>query len=131
MPDALNEVFRVNNILEDVGGLVDPEDLPEVESSNGPGRAYSGSGARGNDELDNDADYATPAKKKYATSRPGTDGSSGVSSMTWQTRQSSASLTEKLLSSISPDAEARQNDNKAVMRLYLQQIRAQEETIRV
>ncbi|KAI9452663.1 hypothetical protein BJY52DRAFT_1402809 [Lactarius psammicola] len=94
MPDALNEVFRVNNILEDVGGLVDPEDLPEVESSNGPGRAYSGSGAGGNDELDNDTDYATPAKKN-----------------------------------ISPNAEARQNDNKAVMRLYLQQIRAQEETI--
>jgi len=139
MPDALNEVFRVNNMLEDVGGLVDPEDLPEVEDSNGTGRAYGGSGAGGNDEFDpNDADYATPAKKKFVTSCPGTDGgsvsisgSSGGGSTTRRMRQSSASLAEKLLSSISPDAEARQNDNRAVMRLYLQQIRAQEETIRV
>ncbi len=33
MPDALNKVFHVNNMLEDIGGLVDPEDLPEGSSS--------------------------------------------------------------------------------------------------
>ncbi|KAH9030581.1 hypothetical protein EDB83DRAFT_2319314 [Lactarius deliciosus] len=142
MPDALNEVFRVNHMMEDIGGLVDPEDLPEVENRSGvasaSGRASSGNGAGGNDEVDsnsNDADYATPAKKTFVTSRPGMDGGGSIgisgSSTTRRTRQSSASLAEKLLSSISPDAEARQNDNRAVMRLYLQQIRAQEETIRV
>ncbi|KAF8260203.1 hypothetical protein EI94DRAFT_1811982 [Lactarius quietus] len=31
MPNALSEVFHVNNMLEDIGGLVDPEDLPEEE----------------------------------------------------------------------------------------------------
>ncbi len=137
MPDALNKVFRVNNMLEDVGGLIDPEDLLEVEGSNSPGRVYSGNGASGNNELDsNDADYTTPAKEKFVTSCPGTDGGSvsisggsSVSSMTRQIRQSLVSLAEKLLSSISPDVEACQNDNRAVMCLYLQQICAQEETI--
>ena len=126
MPDALNEVFRVNNMLEDIGGLVDLEDLPE-----------GGSGAGRNDESDSDGvDDVAPAKKKFVTSRPGTDGGSvGIggsgSSTTRRTKHGSASLAEKLLSSISPDVEARQNDNRAVMRLYLQQIRAQEETIQV
>ncbi|KAH9024958.1 hypothetical protein EDB84DRAFT_1614164 [Lactarius hengduanensis] len=35
MPDALNEVFRVNNKMEDIGGLVDPEDLPEGGGGSG------------------------------------------------------------------------------------------------
>jgi hypothetical protein len=142
MPDALNEVFRVNNMLEDIGGLVDPEDLPEVEGGSSAGR--DGTGAGDADELDpNDADgadHATPAKKTFVTSRPGMDGGSiGVggggtgSSMTVTRRMKhgSASLAEKLLSSISPEAEADQNEKKAVLRLYLQQIRAQEETIRM
>ncbi|KAI9465755.1 hypothetical protein BJY52DRAFT_1220503 [Lactarius psammicola] len=126
MPDALNEVFRVNNMLEDIGGLVDPEDPPE-----------GGGGAGRHNDSDSDGiDDAPPSKKTYMTSRPGTDGGgigigSGSGSTTKRTKHGSASLAEKLLSSISPDAEARQNDNRAVMRLYLQQIRAQEETIRV
>ncbi|KAI9431135.1 hypothetical protein BJY52DRAFT_1232221 [Lactarius psammicola] len=126
MPDALNEVFRVNNMLEDIGGLVDPEDPPE-----------GGGGAGRHNDSDSDGiDDAPPLKKTYMMSRPGTDGGSigigsGSGSTTKRTKHSSASLAEKLLSSISPDAEARQNDNRAVMRLYLQQIRAQEETIRV
>ncbi|KAI9463182.1 hypothetical protein BJY52DRAFT_1184732 [Lactarius psammicola] len=126
MPDALNEVFRVNNMLEDIGGLVDPEDPPE-----------GGGGAGRHNDSDSDGiDDAPPSKKTYMTSRPGTDGGSigigsGSGSTTKRTKHGSASLAEKLLSSISPDAKARQNDNRAVMRLYLQQIRAQEETIHV
>ena len=109
MPDALNEVFHVNDMLEDIGGLVDPEDLLEME----------GGGVGGHNELDSidtdRTDYATPVKKTFVTSHPGTDGG-GVStggssnSSTQQTRQTLASLADKLLSSISPDAEARQND---------------------
>jgi hypothetical protein len=130
MPDALNEVFRVNNLLEDIGGLVDPEDLPEVVEGGGGGNG-------GNDELDSNdgADYTMAAKKTFVTSRPGRDGGSvtigGGNSTTRRAKQSSASLAEKLLASISPDVEARQNDNRAVMRLYLQQIRAHEDTIRM
>ncbi|KAH9070751.1 hypothetical protein EDB83DRAFT_2517913 [Lactarius deliciosus] len=108
MPDAISEVFRVNNKMEDIGDSDRVEDAP-------------------------------PAKKRFVTSRPGTDGGSigiGVGSgaggsTSRQTKHGSASLAEKLLSSISPDAEARQNDNRAIQRLYLQQIRALEETIRV
>ena len=136
MPDALNNIFRVNEVLEDIGGLVDLEDLPEEEGGRGAGRD-GGGGAGGNDEPDsNDGDdYATPAKKTFVTSHPGTDGGGismggGGNSTTWRSRQTTASLADKLLSSISPDAEARQNDNRAVMRLYLQQIRALEDTIR-
>ena len=63
MPDALNKVFHVNNMLEDIGGLVDPEDLPEGSSSTGR-----------NDKLDSDrVDNVAPAKKKFVTSHPGTD----------------------------------------------------------
>jgi hypothetical protein len=136
MPDALNEVFRVNEMMEDIGGLVDPEDLPE--GSSGAGRDGS-SGAGGNDQSDmNDVD-PTHAKKTYITSRPGTDGGSigvtGSSSGGSVTRRTKllgpVSLAEKLLSSLSPDAEARQNDNKAMIRLYLQQIRTLEDTIRM
>ncbi|KAH9025033.1 hypothetical protein EDB85DRAFT_2150061 [Lactarius pseudohatsudake] len=131
MPDALSEVFRVNNKMEDIGGLVDPEDLPE-----GGG---GGDGGGGNDSDSDEIEDAPPAKKTFKTSRPGTDGGSvgtGVGSgasgsSSRRAKHSSASLAEKLLSSISPDAEARQNDNRALQRLYLQQIRAQEETIRV
>ena len=79
MPYALNEVFWVNNILEDIGGLVDPEDLQEVEggSSHSIGRV----GAGRNDELNTDrADYSLPSKKNFVTSHPGMDGGSvGVS----------------------------------------------------
>lgn len=131
MPDALNNIFRVNDVLEDIGGLVDPEDLPDVEGGSG------GGGAGGNDEPDlNDADdYATPARKNFVTSRPGADGGGvsmggGGNNTTRRSRQTSASLADKLLSSISPDAEERQNDNRAVMRLYLQQIRSLEDTVR-
>ena len=46
-------------------------------------------------------------------------------------KQGSVPLAERLLSSLSPDAEARQNDSKAVIRLYLQQIRGHEDTIRM
>ena len=52
-----------------------------------------------------------------------------VSAYRNRSRQTTASLANKLLSSISPDAEACQNNNQAVMRLYLQQIRALEDTI--
>ncbi|KAH9009952.1 hypothetical protein EDB85DRAFT_1902616 [Lactarius pseudohatsudake] len=121
IPDALNEVFRVNHKMEDIGGLVDPEDHPE-------------GGGGGNSDSDGVED-APPAKKRFVTSRPGTDGGSVRSgaggSTSRQTKHGSASLAEKLLSSISPDAEARQNDNRAIQRLYLQQIRALEETVRV
>ena len=117
MPDALNNIFCVNEVLEDIGGLVDPEDLPEEEGGRGAGRD-GGGGAGGNDEPDsNDGDdYATPAKKTFVTSRPGTDRGGismggGGNSMTQQSRQTTASLADKLLSSISPDAEARQNNN--------------------
>jgi hypothetical protein len=149
MPDALNEVFRVNDILEDIGGLVDPEDLPDAEGGNSVGRDGAG-GVGGNNELaqpqldtndgdGHDADHARPAKKTFITSRPGTDGGStgvgtrgsGSGSTMRRVKHGSASLAEKLLSSISPEAEARQDDNRAVIRLYLQQIRAQEETIRI
>ncbi|KAH9160717.1 hypothetical protein EDB89DRAFT_1914461 [Lactarius sanguifluus] len=121
IPDALNEVFRVNHKMEDIGGLVDPEDHPE-------------GGGSSNSDSDGVED-APPAKKRFVTSRPGTDGGSvgsgaGGSTSRW-TKHGSASLAEKLLSSISPDAEARQNDNRAIQRLYLQQIRALEETVRV
>ncbi|KAH9014552.1 hypothetical protein EDB85DRAFT_2157315 [Lactarius pseudohatsudake] len=121
IPDALNEVFRVNNKMEDIGGLVDPEDRPE-------------GGGGGNSDLDRVED-APPAKKRFVTSRPGTDGGSvcsgAGSSTSRQTKHGSASLAEKLLSSISPDTEAHQNDNRAIQRLYLQQIRALKETVHV
>ncbi|KAH9010626.1 hypothetical protein EDB84DRAFT_1445605 [Lactarius hengduanensis] len=122
IPDALNEVFRVNHKMEDIGGLVDPEDHPE------------GGGGGGNSDSDRVED-APPAKKRFVTSCPGTDSGSVRSgaggSTSRQTKHGSASLAEKLLSSISPDAEARQNDNRAIQRLYLQQIRALEETVHV
>ena len=135
MPNALNNIFCVNEVLEDIGGLVDPEDLPEEEGSRGAGRD-GGGGAGGNDMLDsNDGDdYATPAKKTFVTSCPGTDRGGismggGGNSTTQQSRQTSSSLANKLFLSISPDAEAHQNDNRAVMCLYLQQIWALEDTI--
>ena len=137
MPDALNEVFCVNDMLEDIGGLVNPEDLPEMVHSGAGGDGDSGVGGHNElDSIDTDRmDYATPAKKTFVTSCPGTDGGSintgGSSSSTWRTRQTPASLADKLLTSFSPDAEARQNDERAVMRLYLQQIRAHEDTIRM
>jgi hypothetical protein len=72
MPDALNQVFHVNNMLEDIGGLVDPEDPPE--GGNGADRD-GGSGANRNDESDSNdmdgANNATAAKKTFVTSRPG------------------------------------------------------------
>ncbi|KAH9016941.1 hypothetical protein EDB85DRAFT_2155530 [Lactarius pseudohatsudake] len=121
IPEAINEVFRVNHKMEDIGGLVDPEDRPE-------------GGSGGNSDSDGVED-APPAKKRFVTSRPGTDGGSIGSgaggSTSWRTKHGSASLAEKLLSSISPDAEARQNDNRAIQRLYLQQIRGLKETVRV
>jgi len=76
----------------------------------------------------NYADDTTPAKKTLVTSRLGMDGGSSISGGSSMTRQSSASLAEKLLSSISLDTEARRND---VMWLYLQQIRAHDDTIRM
>ncbi|KAH8979483.1 hypothetical protein EDB83DRAFT_2537246 [Lactarius deliciosus] len=119
IPDAINEVFRVNNKMEDIGGLVDPEDHPE-------------GGGGGNSDSDGVED-APPAKKRFVTSRPGTDsgsiGSGAGGSTSRRTKHGSASLAEKLLSSISPDAEAHQNDNRAIQRLYLQQIHALEETV--
>ena len=138
MPDALYEVFRVNDMLEDIGGLVDPEDLPEIEGSGAGRDGNSGVGEHNEpDSIDTDrTDYATPVKKTFVTSCPGTDGSSisaggSSNSSTRRTRQTPASLVDKLLSSISPDAEARQNNERAVMRLYLQQIWAHEDTIRM
>ena len=141
MPDALNEVFRVNNMMEDVGGLVDPEDLPDEEGGGSDaGRDITNGTQAINDEMDvNDTledgtDNTSPAKKTFVTSHPGTDGGSvgtrggsGTNDVTTRrTRQTSASLAEKLLASISPEAEARQNDNRAVTRLYLQRIRTLE-----
>ena len=138
MPDALNEVFRVNDMLEDIGGLVDPEDLPEMVHSGAGGDGDSGVGGHNElDSIDTDrTDYATPAKKTFVTSHPGTDGGSintggSSSSSTRRTRQTPASLADKLLTSFSPDAEAHQNDERVVMRLYLQQIWAHEDTIRM
>ena len=123
MPDALNEVFCVNDRLEDIGGLVDVEDLTE---GNG--------GAGGNDE--DGANEAMPAKKTFVTSCLGTDGGSvavagGITPTTRRTRQGAAALTEKLLSSISSNSEARPNDHRDVMRLYLQQIRSLEDTVQI
>ena len=106
--------------------VVDPEDLPEVE-----GTRRDGSGR-------NNIDGADPAKNMFVTSRRGTDqdwtgGSARDDNSTaWQTKNGSASpsLAEMLLSSISPDDGARQNHNEAVTRLYPQQIRSQQSTIR-
>ena len=79
-----------------------------VPTSSGAGRDGDGS-AGGNNEPDlNDADnYATPAKKTFVASHPGADGGGvsmggGSNNMTWQSTQTSAS--DKLHSSISPDA---------------------------
>ena len=117
MPDALNEVFCVNDMLEDIGGLVDPEDHLEMEGS-GAGRD-SDSGVGGHNELDSIdtdwADYATPTKKTFVTSHPGMDGGSistggSSNSSTWRTRQTPASLADKLLASISPNTKACQNN---------------------
>ncbi|KAH9024957.1 hypothetical protein EDB84DRAFT_1440530 [Lactarius hengduanensis] len=72
----------------------------------------------------------------FVTSRPGTDGGSVASgsgaggSTSRRMKHGSASLAEKLLSSISPNAEARQNDNRAIQRLYLQQIQLQNDALR-
>ena len=53
MPDALNKVFCVNNLLEDIGGLVDPEDLPDEEGSGSDaGQDISNSTQAGNHEMD-------------------------------------------------------------------------------
>ena len=113
----------MNNRLEDIGGLVDVEDLMEGNS-----------GAGGNEE--DGADEAMPAKKTFVTSRLGTDGGNiamagGITSTTRRTRQGSAALAEKLLSSISSDSGAHANDHRDVMRLYLQQIRSLEDTVRI
>ena len=124
MPEALNEVFWVNDVLEDIGGLVDVDDTPEGLSSAGGDGGTSHAG--GNEA--NEANEVMPVKKTFITSRPGTEGGSSTVPTQW-TRQVSATLAEKLLSSISPDTEALSNDNKAVMHLYLQQIRALEDTV--
>jgi hypothetical protein len=124
------------NSLKGMGKIpvVDSEDLPEVQG--GTRR----DGASGNN-IDG-ADHTTPARETFVTSCPGTEpewdgGSVGDGdSMAWQTKHGSASpsLAEMLLSSISPDAEARQAHNEVhnevVMNLYLRRICAQEGTIR-
>ncbi|KAH8993545.1 hypothetical protein EDB86DRAFT_2830073 [Lactarius hatsudake] len=120
IPDAINKVFQMNNKMEDIGGLVDPEDHPE----GGSGQLGLRWGRR-----------CSTCKKRFVTSFPGTDsgsiGSSAGGSTSQQMKHGSALLAEKLLSSISPDAEACQNDNRAIQCLYLQQICALEEMVHV
>jgi hypothetical protein len=117
----------VNEMLENIGGLVDVEDLVEDEEGSADGDGGSGAGNDQSDTRRERADMA--AKKMFVTSRPGMDGGGlGGNSTARQTKQSSASLAEKLLHGLSHDTEG-QND--AVIRLYLQQIRGHEETIRM
>lgn len=106
----------MNQILEDIGGLVDVEDHE------------GGSGADGNDQLDiHQERVETAVKKTFVTSCPGMDGGSvGIGTTRW-TKQGSASLAEKILSSLSPDVSKARND--AVICLYLQQIQGHKETI--
>ena len=53
MQDALNEVFHVDNMMEDIGGLVDPEDLPDEEGSgNDTGQDISNGTQARNHEMD-------------------------------------------------------------------------------
>lgn len=119
----------MNEILENVGGLVDVEDVVEDKGVSSAGDGGSGV----NDQLDTQQGRAdAAAKKTFVTSCPGMDGGSsgghnGNSTIRW-TEQSSASLVEKLIHTLSHDGEG-QND--AVVRLYLQQIRGHEETIRM
>ena len=98
------------------------------------GVSSAGDGGSGvNDWLDTQQGRAdAAAKKMFVTSRPSMDGGSsgghnGNSTIRW-TKQSSASLVEKLIHTLSHDGEG-QND--AVVHLYLQQICGHEETIRM
>ncbi|KAH8992137.1 hypothetical protein EDB86DRAFT_2830568 [Lactarius hatsudake] len=81
--------------------------------------------AAGNSDSEGVED-APPAKRDS-----GSIGSSAGGSTSQQMKHGSALLAEKLLSSISPDAEACQNDNRAIQCLYLQQICALEEMVHV
>ena len=78
MLNALNEVFHVNNTMEDVGRLVDPEDLPDEEGSgNDAGQDISNGTQARNHEMDlNNTLEDGSAKKKFITSCPGTYGGS-------------------------------------------------------
>ena len=110
----------MNEILENVGGLVDVEDMVEDKGVSSAGDGGSGV----NDWLDTwwgRADAA--AKKTFVTSHPSMDnesssGHNGNSTIQWM-KQSPASLVEKLIHTLSHDGEG-QND--AVVHLYLQQI---------